>query len=378
MKIVLSDNGLHLRFAPLSLTRPIGDLRIGIFTNTERWKLLVPTAEIYFETETYLKKKFPSTEVSDLRINAALIPSEEVAVAIVNLAENEQLVFNDQWLATKGEGTMIVKFVGEEPLILSERWHIYQKNDRALRSDFQLISAGRKSANLSNSNTIIGDPAFIFVEEGAEVEAAILNTTTGPIYIGKNAEIMEGSIVRGPLAMCESSALKLGSKIYGATTLGPHCKVGGEVSNAVFQAFSNKGHDGFLGNALIGEWCNLGADTNTSNLKNNYGNVSTYSYVTKEEVNTDIQFMGVCMGDHSKCGINTMFNTATVVGVSSNIYGAGFPAKFIPSFTWGGAEDAVPFRFEKAVEYANNMMIRRGLTLSDDEIAILKHICDNE
>jgi UDP-N-acetylglucosamine diphosphorylase/glucosamine-1-phosphate N-acetyltransferase len=378
MKIVLSDNGLHLRFAPLSLTRPIGDLRIGIFTNTERWKLLVPTAEIYFETETYLKKKFPSTEVGDLRINAALIPSEEVAVAIVNLAENEQLVFNDQWLATKGEGTTIVKFVGEEPLILSERWHIYQKNDRALRSDFQLISAGRKSANLSNSNTIIGDPAFIFVEEGAEVEAAILNTTTGPIYIGKNAEIMEGSIVRGPLAMCESSALKLGSKIYGATTLGPHCKVGGEVSNAVFQAFSNKGHDGFLGNALIGEWCNLGADTNTSNLKNNYGNVSTYSYVTKEEVKTDIQFMGVCMGDHSKCGINTMFNTATVVGVSSNIYGAGFPAKFIPSFTWGGAEDAVPFRFEKAIEYANNMMIRRGLSLSEDEIAILKHICDNE
>jgi UDP-N-acetylglucosamine diphosphorylase/glucosamine-1-phosphate N-acetyltransferase len=378
MKIVLSDNGLHLRFAPLSLTRPIGDLRIGILTNTERWKLLVPTAEIYFETETYLKKKFPSTEKADIHINAALIPSEEVAVAIVNLTENEQLVFNDQWLATKGDGTTIVKFVGEEPLILSERWHIYQKNDRALRSDFQLISAGRKSANLSNSNTIIGDPAFIFVEEGAEVEAAILNTTTGPIYIGINAEIMEGSIVRGPLAMCESSALKLGSKIYGATTLGPHCKVGGEVSNAVFQAFSNKGHDGFLGNALIGEWCNLGADTNTSNLKNNYGNVSTYSYVTKEEVKTDIQFMGVCMGDHSKCGINTMFNTATVVGVSSNIYGAGFPAKFVPSFTWGGAEDPVPFRFDKAVEYANNMMIRRGLSLSEDEIAILKHICDNE
>jgi UDP-N-acetylglucosamine diphosphorylase/glucosamine-1-phosphate N-acetyltransferase len=378
MKIVLSDNGLHLRFAPLSLTRPIGDLRIGILTNTERWKLLVPTAEIYFETETYLKKKFPSTEKADIHINAALIPSEEVAVAIVNLTENEQLVFNDKWLATKGEGTTIVKFVGEEPLILSERWHIYQKNDRALRSDFQLISAGRKSANLSNSNTIIGDPAFIFVEEGAEVEAAILNTNTGPIYIGKNAEIMEGSIVRGPLAMCESSALKLGSKIYGATTLGPHCKVGGEVSNAVFQAFSNKGHDGFLGNALIGEWCNLGADTNTSNLKNNYGNVSTYSYVTKEEIKTDIQFMGVCMGDHSKCGINTMFNTATVVGVSSNIYGAGFPAKFVPSFTWGGAEDPVPFRFDKAVEYANNMMIRRGLSLSEDEIAILKHICDNE
>ena len=378
MKIVLSDNGLHLRFAPLSLTRPIGDLRMGIFTNTERWKIILPSAEIFFETETYLSKKFPSTENPDIRINAGLIPSEEVAVAIVNLTDNEQLMYNDTWLASKGVGSTIVKYIGEEPLLISERWHIYQKNDRALRADFNLISAGRESANLSNSNTIIGDPAFIFVEEGAEVEAAILNTTTGPIYIGKNAEIMEGSIVRGPLAMCESSALKLGAKIYGATTLGPHCKVGGEVSNVVFQAFSNKGHDGFLGNSLIGEWCNLGADTNTSNLKNNYGNVSTYSYEMKEEVKTDIQFMGVCMGDHSKCGINTMFNTATVVGVSSNIYGAGFPSKFIPSFTWGGAEETVPFRFDKAVEYANNMMIRRGLHLSDDEIAILKNLCDNK
>jgi len=378
MKIVLSDNGLHLRFAPLSLTRPLGDLRMGILTNTERWKLIDPEAEIFFETEIYLNKKFPNTENPDLRVNAALIPHEEVAVAIVNLASNEQLLYNDVWLATKGTGETIVKFTGEEPLIISERWHIYQKNEKALKADFNLISAGRKSANLSNSNTIIGDPSFIFVEEGAQVEAAILNTTTGPIYIGKNAEIMEGSMVRGPLAMCESSALKLGSKIYGATTLGPYCKVGGEVSNAVFQAFSNKGHDGFLGNALIGEWCNLGADTNTSNLKNNYGIVSTYSYEMKEEIKTDIQFMGVCMGDHSKCGINTMFNTATVVGVSSNIYGAGFPAKFIPSFSWGGVEGSAPFRFEKAVEYANNMMIRRGLELSSDEIAILRYIYDNE
>jgi UDP-N-acetylglucosamine diphosphorylase/glucosamine-1-phosphate N-acetyltransferase len=219
---------------------------------------------------------------------------------------------------------------------------------------------------------------MIFIEEGAIVEAAILNTPSGPIYIGKDAEIMEGSIVRGPLAMCEHSALKLGAKVYGPTTLGPHCKVGGEVNNVVFQAYSNKGHDGFLGNALIGEWCNLGADTNTSNLKNNYGTISTYSYEEKGEIETETQFMGVCMGDHSKCGINTMFNTATVVGVSSNIYGAGFPAKFIPSFSWGGADEIVPFRFEKAIEYANNMMHRRGLQLSESEIAILRHISENK
>jgi UDP-N-acetylglucosamine diphosphorylase/glucosamine-1-phosphate N-acetyltransferase len=189
---------------------------------------------------------------------------------------------------------------------------------------------------------------------------------------------MEGSVVRGPLAMNEHSALKLGTKVYGAVTLGPHCKVGGEVNNVVFQAFSNKGHDGFLGNALIGEWCNLGADTNTSNLKNNYGLVKTYSYETGKEEQTDIQFMGVCMGDHSKCGINTMFNTATVVGVSANVYGAGFPDKLVDSFTWGGPEGTVPFKFDKAIEYSNNMMNRRGLALSEVEISILKNIAERK
>jgi UDP-N-acetylglucosamine diphosphorylase/glucosamine-1-phosphate N-acetyltransferase len=210
------------------------------------------------------------------------------------------------------------------------------------------------------------------------VEASILNTSTGPIYIGKDAEIMEGSVVRGPLAMCEHSALKLGTKVYGASTLGPHCKVGGEINNVVMQAYSNKGHEGFLGNSVIGEWCNLGADTNTSNLKNNYGAVSTYSYETKKEEKTNLQFMGLTMGDHSKCGINTMFNTATVVGVSCNIYGGDFPAKFIPSFSWGGSAGLVPFKFDKAVEYANNMMNRRGLALSNEEVEILRVSCGVE
>ena len=378
MKISLHDNGLHLRFAPLSLTRPIGNLRIGIFTNDERWKVILPEAEIYYQTESYLAERFPTTENADLIVNAELIPNVEVAVAIVNLGENEALWMGKIWLAKKGNASVKVEYVGEIPVVISERWHIFQKNGDAIYSDFELITAGRTSQKISKTNTVIGDESMIFIEEGATIEAAILNTHSGPIYVGKCAEIMEGSIVRGPLAMCEYSALKLGTKVYGPTTLGPHCKVGGEVNNVVFQAYSNKGHDGFLGNALIGEWCNLGADTNTSNLKNNYGNISTYSYEEKGEIETETQFMGVCMGDHSKCGINTMFNTATVVGVSSNIYGAGFPAKFIPSFSWGGADEIVPFRFEKAIEYANNMMHRRGLQLSQSEIAILRHISEDK
>lgn len=374
MKIVLVDNGLHLRFAPLSLTRPIGDLRIGIMTNTERWKLVEPSAEIFYETEAYLNSKYPSTSAADLVVNGALIPNDEIIAAILALSENEKLVFESYELAYKGTGSELVKYTGKTPLLLENRWDIFQKNELAIQSDFDLISAGRTSQSISNSNTVIGDASLIFVEEGAMVEAAILNTTTGPIYIGKNAEIMEGSIVRGPLAMCEYSALKLGAKVYGATTLGPHCKVGGEVSNVVFQAFSNKGHDGFLGNATIGEWCNIGADTNASNLKNNYGTIAVYSYETQQEEQTYLQFIGLCMGDHSKCGINTMFNTGTVVGVSSNVFGSGFPAKYIPSFSWCDVDAVVPFRFDKAIEYANNMMQRRKLSLSTAEIEILKHI----
>jgi UDP-N-acetylglucosamine diphosphorylase/glucosamine-1-phosphate N-acetyltransferase len=371
MKINLDDNGLHLRFAPLTLTRSVGNLRMGILTNDERWKLFLSDAEIGFNTEKYLSGKFVSIE-NGVRVNAAVIPNEDLVAAIMHLESNTALYLNDTFLAANGKESEKIQFKGEVPVILENRWDLFQKNDLVLKADFDLITSGRKSQKLSKSNTIIGSSEFIFLEEGAKVEASILNTSNGPIYIGKDAEIMEGSIVRGPLGMCEHSALKLGTKIYGATTLGPHCKVGGEVNNSVFQAYSNKGHEGFVGNSLIGEWCNLGADTNTSNLKNNYGNVSTYSFETEKEEKTNVQFMGLTMGDHSKCGINTMFNTATVVGVSCNIYGADFPPKFIPSFSWGGSVGFVPFKFEKAVEYANNMMERRGLKLSEEEVEIFK------
>ena len=240
--------------------------------------------------------------------------------------------------------------------------------------DFELLTAGRESSPVDPTNTVIGDR--IFLEEGARATASILNTTTGPIYLAKDAEIMEGCVVRGGLALGEHSALKLGAKIYGATTLGPHCKVGGEVNNAVLIGYSNKGHDGFLGNSALGEWCNLGADTNNSNLKNNYDSVKAWSYVSKRFAPTGQQFCGLVMGDHSKSGINTMFNTGTVVGVSANIYGAGFPRNFIPSFTWGGPQGTMNYRLDKALDTADRMMKRRGLEVNEVERAILEHIHD--
>ena len=375
MKIQLHDNKKHLDFAPLTLTRPVGNLRMGILTNDERWKLLLPDAEIYFETEDYLQDKFQQSSQAII-VNACVIPNENIAMEVAKLKGNEELIIDGLWLARSGTGEILKEYQGEKPIVVQHRWELYQKNAKVLEQDFKLVTKGRMSVQLSSTNTIIGDASKIFLEDGAKVEASILNTNDGPIYIGKNAEIMEGAIIRGGLAMLDNSVLKLGAKIYGASTIGPHCKVGGEVNNVIFYAYSNKGHDGFVGNSLIGEWCNLGADTNTSNLKNNYGLVKTYSFKSKHIEQTEVQFMGLVMGDHSKCGINTMFNTATVVGVSSNVFGAEFPPKYIPSFSWGVNGDH--FDFNKAIVSANNMMVRRGLELNSDEIAILQYISDNK
>lgn len=378
MRIILDDNGLHFRFAPLTLTRPLGELRMGIFTNSERWKFFDAGAEISYGTESYLKPVFGRNDEAEVLINAAVIPNEELAVAVFSLGENEQLLLGDQWIAKRGTGENRVEFTGVAPVYIEQRWDLFLKNGIVLSADFDLVKAGRTSEPLSPTNILIGDPDLLFIEEGAIVEASVINTTGGPVYIGKKSEVMEGSLVRGPFALCDGGSLKMGSKVYGATTVGPQCRVGGEINNVIFQAYSNKGHDGFLGNAVIGEWCNIGADSNCSNLKNNYGAVSTYSYETRQEEETGIQFMGLIMGDHSKCAINTMFNTATVVGVSANIFGAGFPAKHVPSFSWGGAEGFVSFRFDKAIEAAENMMARRGKKLTEAEIAVLRHIADQE
>jgi len=374
MKIILHDNGLHLRFAPLTLTRPVGNLRMGILTNDERWSLLVSDCTVHFHTEPYLRAKFPEVETGGLTVNAAVIPTKKLADAAKALKPGETLTYEGQWIARRGEETSDSIAYTDPLIILENRWDLFQQNGEVLKADFELLTSGKKSQPLSASNTVIGDPAQVFLEEGATCEASILNTKEGPVYIGKNAEIMEGSIVRGPLALCESAGLKLGTKVYGPTTLGPHCKVGGEVNNVIFQAYSNKGHDGFLGNSVIGEWCNLGADTNSSNLKNNYSHVSAYSYETGKIEKTGVQFMGLIMGDHSKCGINTMFNTATVVGVSANIYGAGFPEKVIGSFTWGGPDGMVGFKLDKAIEVAKAMMARRKVEFTEGDHQIFEYL----
>jgi UDP-N-acetylglucosamine diphosphorylase/glucosamine-1-phosphate N-acetyltransferase len=371
MNIILHDNGLHLRFAPLTLTRPVGDLRVGILTNKERWERWIPEATVSFCTESYLQEKFPDLRGDlNVEVNAAIIPSEAIAAAVVSLQEDQILLAENTWIARRGLATDKIHFTDQQPIVLEQRWDLFQRNDEVLVADYFFLTAGRESQELSETNTVIGNPDWIFLEEGAQVEGAFLNTTNGPIYIGKDAEVMEGSLIRGPFALCEHAGLKMGAKIYGATTIGPHCKVGGEISNCVFQAYSNKGHDGFLGNSLVGEWCNFGADSNTSNLKNNYSLIRSWSYEKGEEVETGLQFMGVCMGDHSKTAINTMLNTATVVGVSCNIFGGGFPKKFIPSFTWGACESSELFDLAKAKEAASAMMSRRQVEFTDGDHAI--------
>ena len=255
---------------------------------------------------------------------------------------------------------------------IQHNWDIFSLNGIALEEDFKRVTKGKKTAVVSKTNTLLGKN--IFIEKGAKIECAILNSTTGPIYIGKNAEVVEGSVIRGPFALCEESVVKAGAKIYGPTTIGPQSKVGGEISNSVIFGYSNKAHDGFLGNSVIGEWCNLGADTNTSNLKNNYSHVSVYDFTSQRMVSTGLTFCGLMMGDHSKCGINTMFNTGTVVGVCANIFGGDFPPKYIPSFSWGGASGFTVYELEKAFETASRVYERRHKKFDETEKAILRNV----
>jgi UDP-N-acetylglucosamine diphosphorylase/glucosamine-1-phosphate N-acetyltransferase len=373
------DNWLNLN--PLTLTKPIAELRVGISTIKEKW-IIALNHEVHVKTcIPYLKSKDNWTQQigeSYTFINASIIPDDNLVVSINKLKEGESLYRKGLSIASKivlGNQSFEKEIQYEKELVsIQYPWDIFTKNDIVLRSDFKNITAGRISQKVSDTNLILGDEKLIFLEEGAVVEGAILNTQTGPIYLGKNAEIMEGSAVRGPLALCESASLKLSTKIYGATTIGPHSKVGGEVNNCVIQGFSNKGHDGFLGNSVIGEWCNIGADTNNSNLKNNYGMVSVYNYNVKDYMESNLQFLGLIMGDHSKCSINTMFNTGTVVGVFANIFGGDFPPKYIPSFSWGGSDGFTSYKIEKAIEVAEKVMERRSLNLTAEDKKILSHL----
>ncbi len=373
MKIQLVDGKHRSHLLPLTYTRPVAELRCGIITIAEKY--MKRGHEIGYGTEDYLCQKYPSIE-SEVLVSGSVCPTDAFLKAVAGLSSGQALIQGDELLALKGdkwedEPTEIIPFNGALNLI-TRPWDIWSKNASEMNLDFDLLTKDRFSAPIDATNTVIGDR--VFLEEGAKATASILNSTSGPIYLAKNAEIMEGCIVRGGLALGESSALKMGAKIYGATTLGPHCKVGGEVNNSVIIGYSNKGHDGFLGNSALGEWCNLGADTNNSNLKNNYDEVKAWSYVDGRFAKTGQQFCGLIMGDHSKSGINTMFNTGTVVGVSANVYGAGFPRNFIASFTWGGPQGTMEYRIDKALDTADRMMKRRGLEVDEVEKAILEQV----
>ena len=380
MNYILFDGPNREALLPFTYTRPVADIRIGILTIREKWELFLGATTTTI-TEDYLSEKYPMVEMEDnVMINASYLPSHALVNQIKNLSKNQAVYDGDAIVAFYSFEDQEVDFDSfetfqcEDSILKVERtWDIFSKNGAAITADFELITAGRTSAAIPE-RTQAFNAEQIFIEQGARLPLCVLNANNGPIYIGKDSEIMEGSLVRGPFALCEGSVLKMGAKIYGPTTIGPYSKVGGEVNNAVFFGNSNKGHDGYLGNSVVGEWCNLGADTNNSNLKNNYAEVRLWSYETQNFAKTGLQFCGLMMGDHSKCGINTMFNTGTVIGVSANIFGTGFPRNFIPSFSWGGASGFSTYLISKAFEVASVVMSRRGIEFSAQDTAILEQV----
>ena len=381
MNVLLIDSKEWKNLRPLTLTKPFGELRMGILTFRERWQKMIE-ADFSYWTEEYLSEKFKAKiENVNLFLNPAYFPEIKLIEKIKLLNEGEILTKNGQFIAGKlslddfknWEKKIDSIDFSDELVHINQLWDLFGNNDFAIRFDFELLTKGRKSQPISATNGV-RNPDDIFLEEGAVVEFSVLNADSGPIYIGKNAEIMEGSLVRGNLALCEDAKLNMGTKIYPGTTIGPHCKVGGEVNNSILMGYSNKGHEGFLGNSVLGEWCNLGADSNNSNLKNNYSNVSIWDYNSKSFQDTGLQFCGLMMGDFSKSAINTQFNTGTVVGISANVFDPGFPPKFIPSFSWGGNENSSKFDLEKSFEAASKMMERRKKILTEEDKKILKHI----
>jgi UDP-N-acetylglucosamine diphosphorylase/glucosamine-1-phosphate N-acetyltransferase len=384
MQVSLFDDRSWENLLPLTFTRPAAGLRVGILTLAEKWEMELGNSPAYL-TRPHLAAKFPGGKGGDrLVINGSLLPDPDLVRALGELEgghairkgeillgarmkeESSSGFIADQWLERASD------YSGEVSRI-DYPWKIFSLNGQEIMADFHRLTGERTSAALAPS-VDVSAPEAVFVEPGFKGRHFILNAATGPIYLGRDSEIMEGSVIRGPFALGEGAVVKMAAKIYGPTTVGPYCKVGGEINNSVFQANSNKAHDGFLGNAVIGEWCNLGADTNNSNLKNNYAQVKIWNYPAERFISTGLQFCGLIMGDHSKCGINTMFNTGTVVGVAANIFGSGFPRTFIPSFSWGGAAGMTIHRLDKALETAALVMERRGMQLDEEDRKILQHI----
>ncbi|MBI6117034.1 GlmU family protein [Salegentibacter maritimus] len=380
MNYILFDGSARNRLLPFTFTRPVADIRVGILTIREKWELLLKTTTSTI-TEDYLAEKWPMVELQEnVMINASFLPNPEFLEQVKTLKPNQAIFYKEDIVAFHAYEDQEVDLDAYEALELAgaviqidNKWDIFLKNGAAIEADFEFVTQGRSSQPIPDSN-FVKNPERIFLEEGAEVENCSLNASSGPIYIGKNAKVLEGSLIKGALAVCEEALVKMGAKIYGPTTLGPGCRGGGEMNNVVFFANSNKSHDGYLGNSVLGEWCNLGADTNTSNLKNNYAEVRTWDYETEGFAKTGLQFCGLLMGDHSKCGINTMFNTGTVVGVSANIFGSGFPRNFIPSFSWGGSAGFTTYKTQKAFEVVEIVMRRRNLDFTAEDQKILEHV----
>ena len=381
MNYILFDGNVRNQLLPFTFTRPVADIRVGILTIREKWEFLLGLTTTTV-TEDYLSEKYPFVELEmNVLINASFLPSENLVNIIKGLQENQAVFFDDEPIAfftTEGqevdfENYDVIQYKHDDILRIEHTWEIFSKNGEAIKRDFEMLTKGKDSQPIPKG-IWTKNSENIFIEEGAVLEFCTLNASEGPIYIGKDAEVMEGAMVRGPFALCEHSTLKMGAKIYSNTTIGPHSKVGGEVNNSVIFGYSNKGHDGFLGNSVLGEWCNLGADTNNSNLKNNYAEVRLWDYETEGFARTGLQFCGLMMGDHSKCGINTMFNTGTVVGVSANIFGSGFPRNFVPSFSWGGSGGFTTYKTDKAFEVAKMVMDRRNIVFSEMDAKILEHV----
>ena len=381
MNYILFDGTVRNSLLPLTFTKPVADLRIGILTIREKWETYLGFTTTTL-TEDYLEEKFPMVEMEqNVMINASFLPTLSLAEMIMELKENQAIFKEEEVIAfytTDSQETIDFDHYEQiefdsEVIQIKNTWDLFSLNDMALKADFELITEGRKSQPIPEGVRFL-NKENIFIEEGAKILFSVLNADSGPIYIGKDALVMEGSLIRGPFALGENSVVKMGAKIYGATTIGPFCTVGGEVNNAILSGYSNKGHDGFLGNSVLGEWCNIGADTNNSNLKNNYSEVRLWNYETENFAKTGLQFCGLIMGDHSKCGINTMFNTGTVIGVSANIYGSNFPRNFIPSFSWGGASGFSTYQLDKVNETAVLVMKRREVDYDEKEQRILAHI----
>lgn len=387
MHYILFDDNFRHELFPFTLSRPVCEIRAGILTIKEKWDLYL-NAQCAYLTEDYLSKKYNKPEKNNegnpcVYINAAVFPNKEL-INEINKLENETILmhhnrvvaihvsqYNELFNPIKNDLKRCESNV--EVTFLNKPWEIFANNGKNITDDFILLTQGRNSAQIDASNNVIS-PENIFIEEGAIVQCSILNASSGPIYIAKHAEVMEGSMIRGPFALGEHSAIKMGAKIYGPTTIGPESKVGGEVNNSVIFGYSNKAHDGFLGNSVIGEWCNLGADTNNSNLKNNYGQVKIWDMANNDYQLTGLMFCGLMMGDHSKAGINTMFNTGTVTGFCANVFDGGFPPKFIPGFSWGGQKNAPKFELNKAIEVASRVFERRGKTFEEGDRMIFEKL----